>query len=157
MASKNGKRRNGTAIETRRYQYLDMRVAGATYRQIAERMNTSKSVVHREVRKALSELADEYSSEADNLRAMQMSRYNQLLLRWFPQALKGSRDALESVLRIMTNMNKINGLEQTIAFQQNIKEFTFNIERTDINDDSADNIPTTFSLPQTTDGDIQSQ
>lgn len=160
----NGRKRNSTELEVRRYQLMELRLAGATYRQISERMQISKSVAHREVRRALSELADEYSEEVDKLRGIQMSRYNKLLIKFFPEAITGdevtpkNKEALNSVLSIMSHINKINGLEQnTVDIEQKITEFTFNIERADVDNNISDNIQAAISLSEATTGDIQSE
>lgn len=158
----NGRRKNITELEVRRYQLMELRLAGATYRQIAERMQISKSVAHREVRRALSELADEHSGEVDKLRAIQMSRYDKLLIKFFPEAVRGeivtqeNKEALNSVLSIMSHINKINGLEQRgIDIEQKITEFTFNIERANIDDNLDNELQPAVTISQTETGDIQ--
>ena len=130
-------RKNGTAIEVKRYKYLDWKIAGMTYREIAKQFHTPPSTVHSHVQKALKELAAEHSDEADHLRNIQNTRYNTLLARHWGPALQGDRDALNSVLKIMDNINKINGLEQRgIEIDQKITNFTFKIDRTNIDDNS---------------------
>ena len=158
----NGRKRNTTELEVRRYQLMELRLAGATYRQIAERMQISKSVAHREVRRALEELADEHSGEVDKLRAIQMSRYDKLLIKFFPEAVRGeivtheNKEALNSVLSIMSHINKINGLEQRgIDIEQKITEFTFNIERANIDDNLDNELQPAVTISQTETGDIQ--
>lgn len=158
----NGRRKNITELEVRRYQLMELRLAGATYRQIAERMQISKSVAHREVRRALSELADEHSGEVDKLRAIQMSRYDKLLIKFFPEAVRGeivtqeNKEALNSVLSIMSHINKINGLEQRgIDIEQKITEFTFNIERANIDDNLDNELQPAVTISQAETGDIQ--
>lgn len=157
----NGRRKNTTELEVRRYQLMELRLAGATYRQIAERMQISKSVAHREVRRALSEMAEEYSEEADKLRAIQMSRYNKLLIKFYPEAISGDEvtpkntEALHSVLSIMGHINKINGLEQkNLDIDQKITEFTFNIERANIDDNLDNEIQPAITISETTDSNI---
>tara|TARA_R110002020_G_scaffold122026_5_gene277243 strand:- start:1570 stop:2052 length:483 start_codon:yes stop_codon:yes gene_type:complete len=157
----NGRRKNTTELEVRRYQLLELRLAGATYRQIGERMGISKSVAHREVRRALSEMAEEYSEEADKLRAVQMSRYNKLLIKFYPEAIAGesvtsrNTEALHSVLSIMGHINKINGLEQkNLDIDQKITEFTFNIERANLDDDLNNPLQPAIPISQTETGDI---
>ena len=151
-------RKNGAAMETKRYQFLNYKIAGWTYREIARQNSTSVSNVHKHVQTALKELADEHSEEADRLRDIQNSRYNTLLTRFWPQALTGDADALESVLKIMNNINKINGLEQKVLeFDQKVTNVTFNIDRTNINDqrDIRNNIHSAISVQETTGSDIQ--
>ncbi len=145
-------KRTPQELEVRRYQYLDMRIAGRTYRQIALAMGTSKSVVYNQVQKALSEMAEEHSDASTELRAIQMARYNVLLSRYWVDALKGDSDAFDHVLRVMGNMNKISGLEQRIELEARFSEFTFNIDRTDTSD--GNDLQETLPLQQAEGSDI---
>jgi hypothetical protein len=97
------------SAEVRRYQVIQLKVAGATERAIAEQLGVSHSLVHKDVRRALSELADTASGAADELRALQMERYNQLLLSWW-QVAKSNPEGIRWVLQIMGRIDAINGL-----------------------------------------------
>ena len=127
------KSRNPEQMKLRRMKMMESRLDGLSYQAIADKNKTAKSLVHREVQKALVEMAGEYSEEADKLRAIQMVRYEKLLASYFKDAVNGDREGVNLVLNIMSHMNKINGLEQrAIEIDQKVVEFTFNIERADV-------------------------
>ena len=76
-------KQNGEAIARtqRRMRVLQAKVAGASVRQIAEQESVSVAQIQKDVQRSLGELAREHVGHADTVRAMQMERYNQLLLR----------------------------------------------------------------------------
>ena len=116
-----------------RMKMMQLRLDGYSYQAIADMNKTAKSVAFKEVQKALVEMAEEYSQEAEKLRAMQMIRYEKLLGVYFPDAMSGDRESANLAFSVMSHMNKINGLEQkAIDIEQKIVDFTFNIERADV-------------------------
>ena len=155
MVSSPRKRRNRTEIAVRRLQFLDLRVGGASYSQIANKMQTSKSVAHGEVQKALTELADEHGEEAGKLRAIQMERYNKMILRYLPSALAGDSSSADTVLRIMESINRINGLaQQVIGLEHTFKSFTFHIEKANNDLPIVDRVQTAIPIRETEESDI---
>jgi len=106
MPAENSKKINA---EMRRYQVIQMKVAGASERAIAEQVGVSRAMVHKDIRRVLTELADTASVAADELRALQMERYNQLLLSWW-QLAKNNPEGVRWVLQIMGRIDAINGL-----------------------------------------------
>ena len=96
--------------ETRRYQMLELTKAGASERQIAETLGVSRGLVHREVKRVLSDLAKSHGRTANVVRSLQMERYLSLLSRWWQQALAGDETASNMVLRIMSRIDIINGI-----------------------------------------------
>lgn len=98
------------AAEVRRYEMLELTKAGLTERQIAARLEVQRSLVHREVKRVLGELAQSYSRTADNVRAVQMERYLELLAKWWPLALEGDEAATNMTLRIMARIDAVNGI-----------------------------------------------
>ena len=65
--------------------------------------------MHRDIKRALGDLAHESIGAADELRALQMERYTQLLLSWW-QSAKVTPEGLKNVLQIMGRIDSINGL-----------------------------------------------
>lgn len=157
-------RQNGDAIARtqRRMRVLQAKVAGASVRQIAEQENLSVAQIQKDVQRSLGELAREHVGHADTLRAMQMERYNQLLLRWYQPALNQDPDATNIVLKIMDKISQINGIipdKSTIQIQQN----SFNVNDTPVtfvieNANATDNNPISAPEPvlETGAGDLQS-
>ena len=122
--------------ETRRYQMLELYKGGATERQIAEVLGVDRSLVHRDIKRVLRELADKYANVADEIRGLQMERYTTLLQRWWQPALSGEEHATKMVLQIMHRISEINGVipdkplisidQRSIQLTQG--EVTFSIE-----------------------------
>ena len=155
------------AAETRRYQMLELAKAGATERQIADTLGVARSLVHREIKRVLGDLAQAASHAADSVRALQMERYTTLLSRWWPQALNGDLEATRMVMSVMHRISEINGVipkEPLISIDQRSihltdGEVTFSIEAAssdNTNGDSQHLLSETRPLSETGSGDIQS-
>ena len=67
------------AIEARRYDALQLKIAGYSDREIARRLGVGVSTAHNDVKNCLEALAREHAEEAANLRALPVS-YTHLTL-----------------------------------------------------------------------------
>ena len=148
----------------RRFRVLESVLAGASERQIAEQEGVSASLIHKDKRKVLADLAKEHIGLADEVRAVQMERYNQIMLRWWDRVLNGDRDATEVVLKIMKEINVINGVipdKPLISISQTnlIAEspITFKIEANDDLTEANDNLSETKPVSETGTGYILEQ
>ena len=158
-------KQNGAEIARteRRMRILQAKVAGASVRQIAETEKLSVGQIQKDVQRALGELAREHVGHADHVRALQMERYNQLLLRWYNRALAGEVEAIKVVLTIMDKISQINGVipdKSLISIQQNSfnvdkNPVTFVIERSN-NGNTDDKIQETAVVLEAGAGDILS-
>lgn len=157
MALQNGVR---IAAQLRRYRMLNMKIAGASERQIAEQEGISHGLVNKDIRKILEDLARDNAGGADKIRALQMERLNALLMRHWPMAMQADGPATDRCLKILDRINAINGvipdkplinmaIEQTSIMSQT--PFTFRIEHAG---DTNEDIPEAESLPETGRGDI---
>ena len=100
--------------ELRRSQALQLKQSGMTYEQIAERLGVAQSQVHKDIKRRLAEVRRDDSEAVQEAYALQVSRYERLLLRWWPEAI-GRDDELASlatdkVLRILRQLDIIGGL-----------------------------------------------
>ena len=146
----------------RRYRILQSLLAGASERQIAEQEGVSRSLVHRDKKRVLQDLAKQHVGLADEVRSVQMERYNQLMLRWWQRAMQGDSDAANMVLRIMKEINVINGVipdrplfalnQQSVYLNQ--APITFRIETYDDPAESPDNLSQTEALQEARVSDI---
>ena len=134
----------------RRFRVLKSVLAGASERQIAEREGVSASLIHKDKRKVLSDLAKEHVGLADEVRAVQMERYNQLMLRWWGGAMQGDKEATDVVLRVMKEINVINGIipdKPLISFSQfnsySDNQITFEIDTNDNTNEQPNSIQAT--------------
>ena len=98
-----------TRTNLRRQQALDLRVAGATYRQIGERLGVSLPIAWKHTQAALQQAPREPVQE---LRQIELARLDRLHMAHWPQALGGSVDATNQVLRIMDRRARLLGLDQ---------------------------------------------
>ena len=104
---------NGEKVnaEVRRYQMLEMTKMGLTERRIAEQLNISKTLVNKEVKRVLNDLAKSSQSSADQVRTIQMDRYNSMLSKWWPRFWNdGDSESTLMVLKILDKINAINGI-----------------------------------------------
>ena len=115
MPPKNSKK---VEIESRRYQILDLKIAGASDRQIAAQIGVSHRTAGRDVHAILGQLAKEHLEAADDMRALVMARYERLLLTYWAQAIgasqgaKPDKEAASLCLRILGNIREVWGLDQ---------------------------------------------
>jgi hypothetical protein len=87
---------------------LDLRIAGATFDQIAEKLEyADKSAAYRAVTRAL---VSTVKPAADELRELEVARLDRLLLAVWPDALGGDPRAVANVLKIIDQRAKFLGL-----------------------------------------------
>ena len=107
---------NGTKIaaEQRRSQVLQLKQAGASEQAIADQLGVSKTQIHNDVKRRLAEVRKDDTKAVEQEYALQKSRYERLLLRWWSQAT-GPDDTLAAkatgiVLDILRRLDTIGGL-----------------------------------------------
>jgi hypothetical protein len=115
------------AAEERRSQALQLKVAGATYAQIADQTGVSIAQAYKDIRKRLGEVRKGDRETVEQEWLLQMTRLERMLLRWWPLATGADDDKAElgtnQCLKIMGQMNKIGGLEPDKPLIQ-FNEFT---------------------------------
>ena len=116
------------AAEERRSQALQLKVAGATYAQIAEQTRVSIAQSYKDIKKRLGEVRKGDQETVEQEWVLQMTLLERLLLRWWPLATGGDDIKAElgtnQCLKIMGQMNRIGGLEPDkplIQFQANVQ------------------------------------
>jgi DNA-binding CsgD family transcriptional regulator len=123
-------------IAARRYDALQLKIAGYSDRQIASRLGVGVSTAHNDVKNVLETLAREHVEEAANLRALLNIRYEELFHAYHDQAIAGDTEAKKIVVGIMERVAKINGVipdrSLVTVDQRSVHlvdgEVTFNIE-----------------------------
>ena len=115
------------AAEERRSQALQMKVAGATYAQIADQTGVSIAQAYKDIRKRLGEVRKGDRETVEQEWLLQMTRLERMLLRWWPLATGADDDKAElgtnQCLKIMGQRNRIGGLEPDKPLIQ-FNEFT---------------------------------
>jgi len=93
----------------RQRQAIQLKMAGASYTQIADQLGyASASGAHAAVKRAMEEVPNE---EVDSLRQVDNARLNQMLLGVWGKAQKGDFGAIDRALKIMERMAKLNGVD----------------------------------------------
>lgn len=108
-----GRAKTDTRIMKRSYEVLQLKLSGASDRAIAAQMGYSHTIANKDWHRALRDLAAKNTPAADELRELQMSRYERLLLTWWTKATATgdpSLQAAEFVLRVLRAISDINGL-----------------------------------------------
>ena len=99
------------ATQEKRAQALSLRKAGATYEQIGQHLGVTKQRAAQMVREAMDATIRE---PADNLRALEDQRLDDLLRGLYAQAVKGDLGAIDRILRIMERRAKLLGLDAPV-------------------------------------------
>lgn len=116
MAGRGEHMASGNRIDAaeRQRKALEARKAGATYDQIARQLNYgSTSAAHKAVMTALRKTIQE---PADELRQLELTRLDALLIPVWGQAMKGSLPAIDRAIRIMERRAKLLGLDAPLKF-----------------------------------------
>ena len=86
------------AAAERREQAWELKKRGFSYRRIAERLDSSKSTVERDVKRVLDELNARTLETAAEARALDLARLDELLVAWFETAMRTQERAFREVV-----------------------------------------------------------
>lgn len=95
----------------RERQAVRMRLAGATYEDIASSLGISRTGAFKAVSRALAMVREKTSEDAEMLREIERQRLESLILAATPAAGKGDIMAIESVRRLSESLRKLLGLD----------------------------------------------
>jgi hypothetical protein len=90
-------------------QALELRAAGASFRQIGEALSVSKPRAFRIVRKALDELVQHCSETAERVRVLELHRLDRYRLSL--DARRGDPRTVDTLIRISERVAKLHGLD----------------------------------------------
>lgn len=116
MAGRGESMASGNRIDAaeRQRKALEARKAGASYDQIARQLGyAGTSSAHKAVTSALRKLIQE---PADELRHLELTRLDALLIVVWQQAMKGSLPAIDRAIRLMERRAKLLGLDAPLKF-----------------------------------------
>ena len=88
---------------------MKLRLAGASYAAIADKLDCSKSQAHRDVKDALDEIKRE---PAQQVLDMELQRLDQMLLGLYKPSVSGDVKAVLATLRIMDRRARYLGLDK---------------------------------------------
>ena len=100
------------AVQVRAQKALELRIAGGTYRQIAQELGVSHTVIFENVLWALEERAEERGKLSDQLVQMELERLEKMTLSLWPRVRNGDEKAINTLVRVMDRRAKLLGLDQ---------------------------------------------
>jgi len=95
-------------------QAIALRIAGCSYKEIAEQLGLSCGGAHKTVMRVLEKDAAKTAEDAERLRQMELMRLDRMLLGLWTQAKAGNQGAVDRVLRIMERRSKYLGLDAPV-------------------------------------------
>ena len=128
----------------RRLKALELKTMGHTVRDIAKQLDVSSTTAHNDIDAMLRDIADKDTGRANNNRMLLNERYEALIRAYISKATGGDIEAAKIVIDVLGKQAKINGLipkEPLLNINQisqpPIEEFTFEINRANLNERSA--------------------
>ena len=88
---------------------LDLRRAGASYRDICKALGVSVATAHKLVARGMKRLIARCEEKAEDIKSMELDRLDKLSLAVWPQAMKGHLQAVDRMLKIMDQRAKLLG------------------------------------------------
>lgn len=105
--------------ELKRFQALDLRAGGATYREIATQLGHTVSYAYQLVRDALAQLRRDAQEDADEARAIELRRLDAQYLRFLNKLIAQGKQPDEAtglqLLRIAERRARLLGLDAPTA------------------------------------------
>jgi len=98
-------------ITARRVQALELRKAGATYRQIAAQLGTSAHTAFDDVQAELRELRTQTKQEAEDLRHLELQRCDAMTEGLWKDVKNGSAKAVLAAVRVSERRSRLLGLD----------------------------------------------
>jgi hypothetical protein len=95
----------------RRQRALDLRIAGQRYRAIAAELGVNHVQAYRDVRAALAEINTKNHEKAEQLRDLELRRYDQLMSLLWTKCEAGDVQAARAVVALMERRAKLLGLD----------------------------------------------
>jgi hypothetical protein len=112
--SKNSTSKRTVQAEERRERCLELRRAGASYRDIGEQLGISPSAAYKHVNVALNRLREDVNEQAGDLRTLELMRLDSLFEKAYGAAMAGDLAATDRCLRCMERRSKLLGLDAAL-------------------------------------------
>jgi predicted transcriptional regulator len=106
-----------------RLQAMELRKSGLTLEAISYELGVSTTMVHKYLTKALAELAGRNMDEAEEFRALQVSRLEGLLVPAYTAALEGDLNAVEKARKVIDSLSDLMGCKAP----QKVAQATINL------------------------------
>jgi DNA-binding CsgD family transcriptional regulator len=102
-------------IAERRAVALELRKAGGSYRQIAQQLGVDVHTMHGDVGAELAALRETTIGRAEELRALELERFDRMVAGLWPQIEKGSPPAVTAAVRVSERRARLLGLDEPTA------------------------------------------
>lgn len=90
---------------------LALRIAGATYRQIGERLKVHHTTAYKAVQQELADLDAVKAQQAERLRDLEVERCERLILGLWSNATRGDDKSVHACLRVMERKARLLGID----------------------------------------------
>jgi hypothetical protein len=98
----------GLALEQ---EVMKLRLAGATFQQIARNLGCSVGGAHKACMRAIKRVVEEINEDTEAVLHLELQRLDAMLLGIYPKAAAGDFGAIDRALRIMERRAKYLGLD----------------------------------------------
>lgn len=105
-----------------RERVLQLRLSGASYREIGAVVGVNASTAYRHVRKAIAAIEKRCAEQAAEIRRLELERLDALQMALWPRALNGDEKATRQVLRVMERRAALLGLDEAAETERTVAE-----------------------------------
>ncbi len=110
----------------RRRQAVALRLSGATYQQIGDKLGVTSSAAHLQVKQELETRAKQSEGKIVELRQIELARVDRVLLAIWDKVLKSDYKAIDKFVKLSERRAKLLGLDAPVQHkveQHNIIEY----------------------------------
>lgn len=144
MSQRAGKRT--TRVADARRKAMDLRVAGASYQQIAETLGIGVASAWRHVNAALDENRKATAESSELVRQLELDRLDKMVIALWPNRSQARN--VDSLLRIQERRARLLGLDREPGIGDASGAFTINVKV--VGDDLEGSAPVAVVGPETT-------
>jgi hypothetical protein len=93
---------------------LELRKAGASYREIARRLNVNVHTAHGDIGAELAAIRERTVEGAADLRQLELQRFDEMTAGLWPQIQAGSPPAVSAAIRVSERRSRLLGLDEPV-------------------------------------------
>ncbi len=109
--SKNKTGKRGIQAEEKRRRAVDLRRAGFTYEQIADKVGISRGYACKLVTSALKRIREETNEITEDVKALELQRLDELFRTAYQAVLDGEVRAIDQAIKVMDRRARLLGLD----------------------------------------------
>src|SRR4051812_37300474 len=108
-------------IAARRIRALELRKTGGSYREIARQLGVDVHTAHADVGAELAALRETTVGRAEELRDLELQRFDEMTAGLWPQVRAGSPPHVTAAVRVAERRARLLGLDEPIATRTELK------------------------------------